>query len=301
MSQWSREGAEPTTGRLLGERWRLGAPLGAGGMGALFLATHVNTGAEAVVKMMPPELASSLALRERFRQEAVVTARIRSDHIVRVYDAGIATDSGALFIVMERLVGEDLAALLAREGPPPKRRVLTLLGQLAHGLSRAHAQRVVHRDLKPSNLFLTERDDGSDHLKVLDFGIAKIVSVSRAETTLTAGSPRYMAPEQIQGSADLGPAVDRYAMAHIAYEMLVGEAYWQHQLDRDHHVYRLLEAIRAGAGPRATELARTRRGVDLPPAFDGWFARATHVDPAARPGDVFELVAEFGAALGLSR
>src|SRR6185436_6317211 len=131
-----------------------------------------------------------------------------------------------LFLVMELLKGHDLGGLLEKQGSLGPADVVTLFYQAAHALDRTHAVGVVHRDLKFENLFVTYRDDGSPRLKVLDFGVAKVVAQTSAKTTRSLGTPLYMAPEQIKAAKGIGPRADVYALGHIAYTLLTGEAYW---------------------------------------------------------------------------
>ena len=196
--------------------------LGMGAMGAVYEVVHLETERRRALKVLLPTLTSDPALWERFRREAKVGARVESEFIVDVFDAGVDEETRLPFLVMELLRGEDLEKRLARLGRLPPAEVVTYLHQVALALDRTHAASIVHRDLKPENLFLTRRDDGSPRLKILDFGVAKIVAdgTASSNTTKSVGSPLYMAPELIAGDA-IGPGVDRYSLAHIAFTMLV--------------------------------------------------------------------------------
>src|SRR5205085_11209251 len=129
--------------------------------------------------------------------------------------------SGAPFLVMELLAGEELGAI-AKRGPMPPAEVVSYLTQAALALDKTHAAGIVHRDLKPANLFVARRDDGSPCVKILDFGIAKVVAKTppTGQTTQVVGTPLYMAPEQIWSARTIGPRADLYALAHIAYALL---------------------------------------------------------------------------------
>ena len=269
-------------------------------MGVVYEVIHLETLARCALKVLLPNLVTSAELRARFQQEVMVTATIESDHIVKVFDGGTDEESGAPFLVMELLRGEDLAARVA-QGPLPKDEVVVLLEQCALALERTHAAGVVHRDLKPANLFLTTRDDGSPCLKVLDYGIAKMVaSASQAETTRALGTPLYMAPEQVKGDGAIGPAADLYALAQIAYTLLVGEAYWAADQGAIKNVYPLLMAIAAGTKDAASARA-ARVGVELPAAFDAWFSRATATEPEARFQGARRMTEDLARALGVVR
>jgi eukaryotic-like serine/threonine-protein kinase len=248
-------------------------------MGAVYEVLHVETRRRRALKVMLPSVVSDADARERFRREATVAAEIESEHIVEVFDAGVDDETGTPFIVMELLRGEELAETVARKGRLAPEQVVTYLAQVAAALDKTHAAGVVHRDLKPENLFLTTRDDGSPRVKVLDFGIAKVVAQSAA-VTRTVGTPLYMAPEQIRGDP-IGPAVDRYALTQIAYTLLVGEAYWTVEHTAAQGVYAFLMRVVEGIKEPPRERARAR-GIDLPPQFDAWFARGTAADPKQR-------------------
>ncbi len=285
-------------GGLFQGRWRVVRCIRAGGMGAVYEVVHHASQARCALKVMLPALVANDELRARFRQEMMVTAPIESDHVVRVFDGGTDVATGAPFLVMELLRGQDLAAVLGARGPLPGAFVATLLRQVAFALEKTHAAGIVHRDLKPENLFLTTRDDGTPCIKVLDFGIAKVVaeSASRAETTRALGTPSYMAPEQVRGDGTIGPAADLYALAHVAYTLLAGRGYWAREREGG-NVYPLLMAIAAGTVEPATK--RAPAGAHLPPGFDARFARATALAPEARYPGATEMVGDLALALGV--
>ncbi len=160
---------------------------------------------------------------------------------------------------MELLKGDDLAAIVEQRRAIPPVEVVGLLHQAALALDRTHAAGVVHRDLKPENLFVTTRDDGSPRLKVLDFGIAKVTAQgASAKTTRSLGTPLYMAPEQIMAKKDIGPAADLYAMGHIAYTLLAGEAYWAREATAHDGIFPFFQEVMQGARQRPTDRARER-------------------------------------------
>src|SRR5262249_36188212 len=155
------------------------------------------------LKVMLPQVVSDPALRARFALEAKVTGDIESDHLVRVSDAGVDEVTGVPFLVMELLRGEDLRTVVVSRGDLPPDEVVTYLTQASRALDKTPAAGIVHRDLKPDNLFVTRRDDGSPCVKILDFGVAKVLA-QRSETNPTAhavGTPLYMAPEQLHKKA----------------------------------------------------------------------------------------------------
>ncbi len=169
---------------------------------------------------------------------------------------------------------------------------------MARALGRAHAAGIVHRDLKPENLFLTHRDDGSPCVKILDYGIAKVLAQSHQHSvTQTLGTPLYMAPEQVRGKGGIGPAADVYALGHIAYALLVGEPYWEEEKRSGESLFPLFTAIVGGAPEPPLARAHRRRSIELPTGFDGWFAQATALDPEARFPSATEAAAALAPAL----
>lgn len=217
----------PMTGVLLADRYRLGRLLGEGGMGYVYEAVHEAIDKKFAVKVLAQEMCSHPAHVERFLREAKTTSKIDHDNIVEISDCG-PTPDGSVFFVMEYLDGEDLGSMIDREGPQRWERTRHLMLQLCEAISAAHAQGIVHRDIKPQNCFRTTRRRDPDFLKVLDFGIAKLLGeehVSGRKLTRTGqifGTPEYMSPEQIRGMpAD--PRMDIYAAGVIMYELLVGK------------------------------------------------------------------------------
>lgn len=249
-------------------------------MGAVYEVTHTETDRRCALKVMLPSLVSDPGLRARFKREAKVTAHINSEFIVDVLDAGVDEATEAPFIVMEYLEGADLAHHLENKGSMCPEEVVTYLWQAAMALQKTHAANIVHRDLKPENLFLTKRDDGSPRIKILDFGISKVMeSSTQGNSTKTLGTPLYMAPEQFKGN--VSPATDIYALGMIAFTLLVGQSYWTPLGDEDGSVWALAGRIMTGipdaATARAMKLSHT-----IDPGFDEWFAKAVELDPKSR-------------------
>ena len=288
-------------GTVFAQHYEVVRVLSAGGMGVVYEVLHRDTKRRRALKIMLPHVVTDPDMRKRFALEAVVTADIESEHLVEVFDAGIDGDSDCPYLVMELLRGEDLGAKLRRNERLSPPELVALLDQAARALEKTHAAGIVHRDLKPENLFLTRRDDGSPRLKILDFGIAKVLRSTSGDpksTTKTFGTPYYMAREQITGEAQLiGPASDTYALAHIAYALLVGVPYFDDEASASAgNMLSLLLAV--GKGPQEPAAKRAaKRGVDLPPEFDAWFDRATRADPRKRYGSARDLVAALGQVL----
>ncbi|MEM6786241.1 MAG: protein kinase [Myxococcota bacterium] len=289
-------GVEIGVGEVVADRYRVERIIGEGGMGTVYEATDLTTRRRRALKVMQAAVVANPDLRARFEREAKVAAEVRSDHIAEVFDAGVDTERGLPFIALELLEGKELGDMIepARRLPPSE--VVTYLGQAASALDRAHAVGIVHRDIKPENLFVTRRDDGSPRVKLLDFGIAKVTEATNAgpKTRGMLGTPLYMAPEQMHGEHEIGPAADTYALAHIAYRLLVGEAFWGREQDNAETMFRFLTGVMKGTAETATARARTRAGVTLPAAFDAWFARATASVPNDRFASAGALIAHLG-------
>ncbi|MEZ4298358.1 MAG: protein kinase [Polyangiaceae bacterium] len=273
-----------------------------GAMGTVYEVVDQRTKRKRALKIMLARFADNPDVTERFRREATITAEVVSEHVVETFDAGVDAASHLPFLVMELLRGEDLGKMVAR-GPLPHADVVTLLMQAATALDKMHACAVIHRDLKPENLFVTRRDDGAPLLKILDFGIAKVVekSAPSATTTRNMGTPVYMSPEQVTGAGTVGPPADLYAVGQLAYTMLTGEPYWLEDALAHETVYPLLLRIMEGAVEPATERAARTRKVTVPPGFDDWFAKATAREPEDRFTTAAESIIALAAALDVPR
>jgi serine/threonine protein kinase len=221
-------GSLPKPGDRLAGKYHVERILGAGGMGVVVAARHVQLDVPVALKFMLDTALADRNLVMRFQREARATARLRSEHVVRVSDVG-TLDSGAPYMVMEYLEGDDLAALLARLGPPPIAHAVEYLLQACEALDEAHRAGLVHRDVKPANLFLTRRPNGTPCIKVLDFGISKGVqmvsetgSLHTTNTQAVFGSPLYMAPEQMRSARDVDARADIWSLGATLYELLTG-------------------------------------------------------------------------------
>jgi serine/threonine protein kinase len=219
----------PSEGELFDGKYRVGAVLGIGGMAAVIAARHLGLDELVAIKILLPECCDDPAVVERFVQEGKTATKIRSEHVVRMLDVGVV--SGRAYLVMEHLAGDDLEALLRRDGPLPFVDAIDLLLQACEAIGEAHALGIVHRDLKPANLFLTHRVDGSACLKVLDFGISKMpravqgaipTGASPTLPSLVMGSPQYMSPEQMVSAKTADPRADIWSLGAILYELVTG-------------------------------------------------------------------------------
>lgn len=227
----------PQTGRVIGGRYKLSAPLAEGGMGSVWRAEHVSLGHAVAVKFLAGGSAASSEHRTRFEREARLAARIaeESRHVVKVTDHGVEPD-GTPWLVMELLHGEPLDRRLRRDGGRiPLALAAEIVRQVARGLEVAHRSGVIHRDLKPANVFLCSElaiDDlargaaAEDvHAKILDFGVAKSMWDDDEAPTregIVLGTPGYMSPEQLSGEATVDARTDVWALGAIAYRAIVG-------------------------------------------------------------------------------
>jgi serine/threonine-protein kinase len=211
-------------GLVLDDTYLLQERIGAGGMGVVYRAEHLRLSKILAVKLLRPEFLLDAENLERFRREAIAAGRIGSPHIVEVTDLGRAP-SGVPFLVMELLEGRSLADLLQETPVLPVPHIAEIVCQVLCGLAAAHERGIVHRDLKPENVFLVRGRDGRPFVKLLDFGVAKILgdrSVNLTAAGMTVGTPRYMSPEQARGAADVDGRADVWAAGALLYQGLCG-------------------------------------------------------------------------------
>lgn len=210
-------------GQLLGGKYLIEDVIGRGGFGTVYRAAQQPVGRAVAVKVIAAGQASRADVRSRFLREASMVAAISHPAVVTLIDYG--EDAGRLYMVLEFIDGEEIAAVIAREAPLEPARVMRLVRQVAAGLSEAHAHDMVHRDLKPSNLMVSCDRFGDEWVRVLDFGLAKVFGDAElgfhTRTGVALGTPAYMAPEQAV-ARDIGPWTDQYALGVITYEMLTG-------------------------------------------------------------------------------
>ncbi len=280
--------AAPSPGLVLANRYRLVRPLGRGGMGEVWEATHVALGHSIAVKTLrTPAGIDDGARAARFLQEAKVAAGLRHPGVVRVTDFG--NERGVLWFAMELVGGETLEALFEREAPLSPTRALALLGPLFEAVEWLHAQGVVHRDIKPANVIL-ERVAGraEPSPKLLDFGIARSADLV-SDLTATGdllGTPRYMAPEQARGDREVGPGADQYALALLIYEAVSGAA---------PHEGEGLALLHARAQQPAADIASRRPELRGP--FSEALMKALAPAPRDRHGSVDALSRALSASL----
>jgi serine/threonine-protein kinase len=226
----SRADNRNLVGHLVGGRYRIKGMLGQGGMGTVYDAEHLGLGREVAVKVLSPSQAKKRVAVKRFQQEARAAGAIGHPNICEVYDLGILED-GSPYLVMEKLVGQTLADRIAKEGGLPFEDVVEIVSQVLSGLIAAHEKGIVHRDIKPENIFLARRLAGPPIIKLLDFGVSKMMrefstgedSLDLTRTGMVMGTPYYMSPEQARGERNLDGRVDVYACGVVMYEALAGK------------------------------------------------------------------------------
>jgi serine/threonine-protein kinase len=220
---------EPKIGDVIAEKYRLDRVLGVGGMGTVYAAHHAVLDQTVAVKILAKEFVSSREIATRFLHETRAAAKLKSEHVARVMDAG-TSEGGLPFLVMEHLEGEDLGAR-ARDaaGAIAPEDVAYWAIQALEGLAHAHHAGIVHRDIKPGNLFLATRAGMAPTVKVLDFGISKGVSGGPVDPRAVTqshqivGSPGYMSPEQIKDASTVDARTDLWSLGVVMYELLTGK------------------------------------------------------------------------------
>jgi serine/threonine-protein kinase len=280
-------------GDILAGKYQVERVLGMGGMGVVVAAKHLILGERVAIKFLLPQALAREDVVKRFIQEGTAANRLRGEHIGRVHDVG-RLESGAPFLVMEYLDGKDLGAILRDGGPLGVEIAVDYLVQACEALAEAHSSGIIHRDLKPSNLFLIQRLDGSPSIKLIDFGISKLVSGGEGEggggemtqTAVMMGSPLYMAPEQMASARDVDGRADIWSLGIILHTMLTGAPPF-----RAPSVMQVYELIVQGAPP----IRKQRAGV--PEGVEAAILRCLQKDRRQRFADVGELaeaLAPFG-------
>jgi eukaryotic-like serine/threonine-protein kinase len=277
-------------GEIVAGKYQVAGLLGNGGMGYVVSALHIELGELVALKFLHREALLHEQLVARFAREARAAVKIRSEHVVRVFDVGALPD-GVPFIVMEHLKGQDLADVVSQRGRLPIPVAVEYVMQACEALASAHAKGIVHRDVKPENLFLTRLEHGGDVIKVLDFGISKLAlssSISTGprqfvETQIAMGSPTYMSPEQVRACAEVDARADVWSLGCVLFELLTGTT-----------AFDAPTLMQLGVAILESEPARLRSLLnDAPPGLEAAILRCLEKDPDKR----FQNMAELASAL----
>jgi serine/threonine-protein kinase len=275
---------ELRTGVTIAGKFRLTGPIAKGGMGAVWAAWNSQLDVPVAIKFMTAEALSSAELVARFEREAKAAAQLRSPQVVQIFETGVV--DGVPFMVMELLEGEDLSRRLKSRGRLPIDEAARIVGEVCKALRRAHEMGIIHRDLKPANVFLSRNGD-DEVVKVLDFGIAKLLATNAGEATKTGaliGTPHYMSPEQARRThRRVDHRSDLWALGVIAFRALTGSL----PFPGDDPIDVLVRVCTTDA-PAPSSIAK-----DLGPAVDAFFARALASDPDQR----FQSAREFAEAM----
>jgi serine/threonine-protein kinase len=277
---------DPRIGTTIAGRYEVEEVLGEGGMATVYKARHRLSDRHVAIKVMNPELANNPVTRERFRREAKAAQRIAHPNVIEILDQGETSD-GSMYLAMELLEGQTLAELMGA-GKLPLERVLPIVIQISRALARAHDLEVIHRDLKPENIFLARQPDGSELVKLLDFGIARSMQDMRLTGSGEVfGTPQYMAPERIT-SIDAGPAADLYALGVMMFEMMTGRLPFQASDVATWFIKHLKEP------------APSMRTLDasIPEELDALVLELLAKDPADRPVDAHRVHADLVSLAG---
>jgi eukaryotic-like serine/threonine-protein kinase len=269
-------------GQVLDGKYRIDRVIGVGGMGLVVEAYHLKLDQRVAIKLLLPQMTENADVVSRFAREARAAARIKGDHVARVFDVSNLPD-GSPYMVMEFLEGQDLRHILRAHGPFPVQHLADYLLQALEGLAEAHRAGIVHRDLKPANLFLTSGADGPRLIKVLDFGISKLArevgDQSATSSVAMLGSPVYMSPEQVRQSRAVDQRADIWSVGATMYELATGQRPFPREA--------IAQTVSAILFDPVVPPSRVKP--DIPPAFDAVVVRCLEKDPAHRFADCGEL------------
>ncbi len=281
--------AEELLGQVLDGRYRVDAVLGAGGMGMVFKGLQTSMDRPIALKTLHPQLAMAPTFFERFKREAEIASRLKHPNIITIYDFG-RTQDGLCYFVMEYLEGESLRQRVKRLGAMTLREAVAVLEQVALGLGHAHQAKVIHRDIKPHNIMISEVD-GSEYVKVLDFGLVKAIEQEEEEhltsTGQVLGTPQYMPPEQAGGEL-VDQRSDLYSLTGVLYYCLTGHSPFGANTVR--------KALTASLTGKVPPIATYRLGAPVPPALDVF----VHKGLAPEKDDRYQTADEFITALQAS-
>lgn len=278
-------GDSPLVGQVFAERYVIDSVLGLGGMSIVYKATHKLMNRTVAIKMLKKKLMEDVLLLERFRVEAQAASSLNHQNIITIYDFGVTWDNEP-YLVMDCLDGESLDDMIEKTGPLSVERALPVFKQICDGLDAAHKKGIIHRDLKPANVVLLKNEDGSDLIKLVDFGIAKVMpqeGQSGQRLTQTGelfGSPIYMSPEQCQGRA-LDARSDLYGLGCLMYEALVGSPPFIGQS--------FLETLNMHVNETAKPLSEASPTTAVPPELEQIIMQCMAKDPTQRFASAAEI------------
>ncbi len=280
-------------GRVFLGRYETIRLLGEGGMGRVYLARQLDLGRQVVVKVMHDHIAADPKFCERFQRETLLMARFQHPFAVTLYDASLNDPQGPC-IVMEHVRGVTLDTLLQRNGRLTPQRIGRLLGQMCEVLQAAHAEGIIHRDLKPANLMVVEPDTPYEHLKVMDFGLAKLLrpceneAITVTGTDFAIGTPGYMCPEQARGE-EMDHRGDLYSVGVILYEVMTGRLPFSGTSTMD--------VLLAHATDPPPSFTRVGAADLVPPSVEAVVQACLAKSPAERPANARELAERYETAL----
>ena len=277
-------------GLVIDGRYRIDSVMGSGGMSQVYAGTYLKTSVKVAIKMIDLSISGDLSMQERSVNEARSMMQLQSNHVVRALDVG-TLPSGQIYIVMEYLDGEDLGAILTREGALPWSRVADIGVQICNGLATAHRRGIIHRDIKPQNCFQVLVDDNPGHIKIIDFGVAR--DEARAGPTqqgFLIGTPEYSAPELL-GGVKANPASDVYALGVTLYKLLTGLPPFRGATP--------METLRKHVTAPLVPPTKAASHLEIPPVADEILGRALAKDPAKRYASAEEMSRALRSALGM--
>ncbi|HVH67778.1 MAG TPA: protein kinase [Gemmatimonadales bacterium] len=282
-------------GQVVADRYHVVKKLGEGGMGQVYLAEHVKMGRRSAIKVLSPSMVHDTEAVARFNREAANASRISHPNVCAIYDFG-ETPDGLIYLAMEFVEGEPLTDLLEQQGALPPERAVAIAQQVADALQAAHDLGIVHRDLKPDNIMITHGRDGSDVVKVVDFGIAKAVGRGDTQkvtkTGLVVGTPEFMSPEQLSGDP-LDGRSDLYALGLVLFKMLTGKLPFEGSTVQDTMVKRLTD--------EPLTLADARPDRRFPPGLQATLDAALTRSPVDRYQSAAKFAHDLAVVLGVPR
>ncbi|MCK6619480.1 MAG: serine/threonine protein kinase [Calditrichaceae bacterium] len=286
------EQTDQMIGKTIAGRYEILQKLGEGGMGVVYKAMQTSVERIVALKILHPHMTGNEEALKRFQREAKTTSKLRQANAIHIYDFGV--EGSLSFLVMEYIEGESLDDVIRKSGALELPRVANIVRQVCYALAEAHDLGIVHRDLKPSNIYLSRKRDGSEEVKVLDFGIAKVLGEQQGMTRLTQtgmiiGTPQYMSPEQVEG-LPLDHRSDVYSLGIIMYELLTGETPFQ----ADTPFKLLMKHVKEKPVPPR----KFRPNIAIPEAVEKIVLKALEKDPAKRFQSISELQQSLEAAAG---